>query len=293
MNENEEIVVTTVYQKEMDLRQAYQDKKEAFIKEKKIYKKELKQVHKAEKEEVKRMKLLPKARRKLLQREQRKALGLPSYTKGEELMNAISHIVGGAFGIIALITGVYYSVILNKGADVITAMAFFGFAIIFLYTMSSIYHFLNINKAKKVFQYIDHSTIFVLISGTYVPVCTFMLSDIYPYNFVILGVVVVLSVTGISLVSTMMDKLPVKIVSHTLYLVIGWLIIFFYQPLVNQNGLIPVILFILGGVSYSLGAIIYAVGKYKKYFHFIFHIFCLAGTILQFLGVLLYGVIGI
>ena len=283
----------TVYLKEKELKEQYSIKKKAFDEETRIFKTELKKIREAEKEERKRMRELPKQQKRELQISQRKALGLPYYTYGEELMNAISHIVGGAFGIIALITGVYYAAINNMSAGAITAMAFFGFSIIFLYTMSSIYHFLNVNKAKKVFQYIDHSTIFVLISGTYVPVCTIMLTSIYPYNFVVLGIVVLLSIVGISLVSTMMDKMAVKIVSHTLYLVIGWLIIFFYTPLVNQNGLPAVILFILGGVSYSLGAIIYAIGKYKKYFHFIFHIFCLAGTILQFLGVLLYGVIGI
>ena len=285
--------IETVYLKEKELNQDYSLKKKAFNEETKLYKAKLKEIRKAEKEEKRRMRELPKKEKRELQAMQRKALGLPSYTHGEELMNAISHIVGGAFGIVALITGVYYAVINQMNAGVITAMAFFGFSIIFLYTMSAIYHFLNVNKAKKVFQYIDHSTIFVLISGTYVPVCTIMLSSIYPYNFLVLGIVVCLSIVGISLVSTMMDKLPVKIVSHTLYLVIGWLIIFFYSPLVNQNGLAAVIMFIAGGVSYSLGAIIYAIGKYKKYFHFIFHIFCLAGTILQFLGVLLYGVIGI
>ncbi len=285
--------IETVYLKEKELNQDYSLKKKAFNEETKLYKAKLKEIRKAEKEEKRRMRELPKKEKRELQAMQRKALGLPSYTHGEELMNAISHIVGGAFGIVALITGVYYAVINQMNAGAITAMAFFGFSIIFLYTMSAIYHFLNVNKAKKVFQYIDHSTIFVLISGTYVPVCTIMLSSIYPYNFLVLGIVVCLSIVGISLVSTMMDKMPVKIVSHTLYLVIGWLIIFFYSPLVNQNGLAAVIMFIAGGVSYSLGAIIYAIGKYKKYFHFIFHIFCLAGTILQFLGVLLYGVIGI
>lgn len=289
MNETQE----TVYLKEKELKEAYQIKKDAFLQDTKTFKRELKEVHRAEKEERRRMRELPKAEKRELLAKQRKALGLPSYTKGEELMNAISHIVGGAFGIIALITSIYYSVTLNRGGDVIASMVFFSFAIIFLYTMSAIYHFLNVNKAKKVFQYIDHSTIFVLISGTYVPVCTFMLSDIYPYNFVVLGVVIFLSVVGISLVSTMMDKLPVKIVSHTLYIVIGWLIIFFYPFLVSQNGLPAVILLIMGGVSYSVGAIIYAIGKYKKYFHFIFHIFCLIGTILQFLSALIYGVIGI
>ena len=168
-------------------------------------------------------------------------------------------------------------------------MAVYGFSMLFLYTMSSIYHFLGVNKAKKVFQVLDHCTIYILIAGTYVPVCVLMLPSTMPLgSYVILGVVVLLSVLGVVLNATMMQKKAVKIISNLLYLVIGWLIIFFFPWLLDAVGLAPCLLFLFGGISYSIGAILYGIGRFKRYFHFIFHLFCLAGTILQFVGILLF-----
>lgn len=222
----------------------------------------------------------------------RKELNLPRYTKGEELFNAISHIVGAFLGVIGLILGLYYGYI-YKGLEGLFCMLAFGITIIFLYTMSAIYHFLFVNKAKKVFQVMDHCTIYVLIMGTYTPICVLNLTTIYPYNLVLLAVVYLLGIIGIVFNAIMMDKLPVKILSNTLYLVIGWLIICFYSILVTQVPLNGLILIISGGVSYTLGAILYGIGSKKKYFHCIFHIFVLFGTILQYLGILLYGIIGL
>ncbi len=222
----------------------------------------------------------------------RKELNLPRYTKGEELFNAISHIIGAFLGVIGLILGSYYGYI-NKGLEGLICMLVFGITTIFLYTMSAIYHFLFVNKAKKVFQVMDHCTIYVLIMGTYTPICVLNLTNIYPYNLVLLGVVYLLAIIGIVFNAIMMDKLPVKILSNTLYLVIGWLIICFYPFLVEQIPVNGLILIISGGVSYTLGAILYGIGSKKKYFHCIFHIFVLFGTLLQYLGILLYGIISL
>ena len=91
---------------------------------------------------------------------------LPSYTKGEEIFNMVSHIVGGALAIAALVLCVIFAVIYNDAWGVVGA-AIYGATMILLYTMSSIYHGLHPNMAKKVFQVIDHCTIYFLIAGTY------------------------------------------------------------------------------------------------------------------------------
>jgi len=99
---------------------------------------------------------------------------LPTYTKGEEIFNMTSHIVGGAFGIVATVLCVVFAAIHHNVYGVVSG-AIYGASMIILYTMSSIYHGLHRNNAKKVFQVLDHCTIFLLIAGSYTPfaLCTF------------------------------------------------------------------------------------------------------------------------
>ncbi|MFA6861286.1 MAG: hemolysin III family protein [Bacilli bacterium] len=224
----------------------------------------------------------------------RKVNRLPRYTHGEEIFNSVTHMVGGGFGVIFLVVGVVCAVFFsptNTKAVNIISMAIFGFCCIFLYTMSAIYHALHINKAKKVFQVIDHCTVYVLIAGSYVPVCLMELTAIAPYNYVLLGGIVALAALGIALNGTMMDKWPVKVVSNIFYIALGWTIVCFYSYLVNSLTLQGTWLFIGGGIAYTIGAILYAIGRNVKYFHSIFHLFVNLATLLQFLAILLYGIV--
>jgi hemolysin III len=222
----------------------------------------------------------------------RKINGLPRYTHGEEVFNAVTHIVGGGLGVVYLVVGVIFGW-LKRGVPGATTMAVFGVCTIFLYTMSAIYHALNINKAKKVFQIIDHCTIYVLIAGSYTPVCVLALNQIFPWNYVLLGGIYLFGALGIVLNATMMDKMPVKIVSNFLYLCLGWVIVCFWPWLYQGVGLGGVLLFLGGGICYTVGAIFYALGRNVKYFHSIFHIWVLLGTLLQFLSILLYPILGL
>ena len=294
-NETEEMV-SSYKQQIRDKKKEFKALKNSLNQERKAFLKEIKAEIRQVRKEERAKSLSPEEKEALKKKKaeliskKRKELLLPVYTQGEELMNAISHIVGGAFALIATIVGIYFAAV--SGKDTIPAvicMAVYGFSMLFLYTMSSIYHFLGVNKAKKVFQVLDHCTIYILIAGTYVPVCVLMLPSTMPLgSYVILGVVVLLSVLGVVLNATMMQKKAVKIISNLLYLVIGWLIIFFFPWLLDAIGLAPCLLFLFGGISYSIGAILYGIGRFKRYFHFIFHLFCLAGTILQFIGILLF-----
>lgn len=220
---------------------------------------------------------------------------LPFYLRSEEIFNMVTHIVGGGLSIIALILGVIFSLI-YKGGDVITliSMIVFGVTSITLYAISSIYHGLRINKGKSVFQVLDHCTIYILIAGTYMPVTLLGLASHTPYNYIVLAVAVVLAVLGVSLNATMMRKKVVKVISMILYIAIGWGIIFFYPWLVTGSfGITGTWLLIGGGITYTFGSILYGIGSKRRYWHSIFHIFVIGGTVLQYLCVLLYGVIGL
>lgn len=215
---------------------------------------------------------------------------LPKYTRGEEIFNAVSHIVGGALGIAALVIGVIFAHIDSDSLGVV-AMAIFGVSIMILYTMSAIYHFLFISKAKKVFRVFDHCTIYLLIAGTYTPICLITLRNEVPWCYIILITVWFLALIGIVFNATMLDKKPVKALSQALYLIMGWGIAVAIKLLVKNMAMPGVILIFAGGLCYTVGVIFYALGKKVKYFHSIWHLFDLFGTVLQYLGILLYGVI--
>lgn len=225
--------------------------------------------------------------------QKRKELGLPRYDKGEETFNSVTHIVGGGAALIMLVLGFVFAYLKKRDPVVIISMAMFGIAAVLLYTVSAVYHGLHVNKGKKVFQILDHCTIYLLIAGTYTPVCTVGLQAIEPWNYLLLGIVWTLSVLGIVLNATMMDKLWVKAVSMVLYIAVGWCIIFFYPLLVGSMTEAGMWLLIGGGISYTVGSVLYGIGHSKKYFHSVFHLFVNLGTLLQYLAILLYLVIRI
>lgn len=214
---------------------------------------------------------------------------LPVYTKGEEIFNMTSHIVGGALGIVALVLCVIFAAIHHNIYGVI-ASSIYGLTMILLYTMSSIYHGLKPNtKAKKVFQILDHCSIFLLIAGSYTP---FALCTLREYNTAlgwwIFGIIWGLAVLGIVLNS--IDLKQFKIFSMICYLIMGWCIIVRINVVIKSLGWTGFSLLLGGGIIYTIGAIFYGVGKKKKYMHSIFHLCIFAGSLLQFLCILLFVV---
>lgn len=214
---------------------------------------------------------------------------LPQYTRGEEIFNMISHIVGGGFGVIALATCVVKAFIVGDAYD-ITASFIYGFSMVILYTISSLYHGLKPETGKKVFQIIDHCTIFILISGTYTPIALSKLRPDNPFlGWGIFGVVWGLSILGIVL--NAIDLKKYKILSMILYILLGWCVIFTGKSAVDAMG-IPCFMWILwGGISYTIGALLYVIGSKAvklKYIHSVFHIFVVIGSILQYFGIIFY-----
>lgn len=212
---------------------------------------------------------------------------LPAYTRGEEIFNMVSHIAGGALGIAALTLCVVMAAI-HRNAWGVVGGAIYGFTLIVLYTMSSIYHGLSPRRyAKRVFQIIDHCSIFLLISGSYTPFSLVTLRQYSPWlGWTIFGVVWGLAFLGIILNAIDLERW--KKFSIVCYLGMGWCIIFTARLLPQLLGKSGVTLLVAGGVAYTVGAVFYGLGRNIRYFHSIFHLFVLAGSILQFFCILFY-----
>lgn len=212
---------------------------------------------------------------------------LPTYTKGEEIFNMTSHIVGGAIGIAITTLSVIMAAIHHNVYGVVSG-AIYGFTVILLYTISSIYHGLSPKlKSKKVFQVLDHCSIFLLIAGTYTPVALCNIRSVSPfYGWLIFGIIWGAAALGIAL--NAIDLKSTKKFSMICYLLMGWCIIFRFDLLLQSMHKNGVILMAAGGVAYTIGAILYGIGKKKKYFHSIFHLFIVLATLLQFFSILFY-----
>ncbi len=212
---------------------------------------------------------------------------LPTYSKGEEITNMTSHIVGAVFGIIATVLCIIFAAS-NGNVYGVVSGTIYGITMIILYTMSSIYHGLSPKlKGKKVMQIIDHCSIFLLIAGSYTP---FALCTLREYDattgWVIFGVVWAFAILGIVLNS--IDLKKYKKFSMICYLAMGWCIIVKINILPTLITMQGFILLLLGGIVYTIGAILYAIGKKVKYMHSIFHFCILLASILQFFCILLY-----
>ena len=213
---------------------------------------------------------------------------LPSYTRSEEAFNMISHIVGVGLGIVAIFACVIIAAF-HQNIGAIASGAVYGFSVILLFSMSSIYHGMTAGIPKKVFQVLDHCTIFILIAGTYTPILLGEFLDIYPRDARILFAIVWgLAVLGIVLNS--IDLKRFKVFSIICYLGMGWIIIFSAGKVRAVLGASFFNLLLLGGIFYTIGAILYVIGKKKntKYIHSVFHIFVVFAAFMHFLGIAIY-----
>ncbi|MEG1706418.1 MAG: hemolysin III family protein [Clostridia bacterium] len=212
---------------------------------------------------------------------------MPVYTKGEEIFNAVSHIVGGAFAIVATIIGLIVA-IRSQDTYKIVSMAIYGVSMILLYAMSSIYHFLPSCKGKRVFRILDHCTIYFLIAGSYTPYCLVTLRNSGAWGWAIFGITWGFCILATTMVAVAMYHPFVKVFSVICYVIMGWTLIIALNPLIASLGSTGFILLLVGGILYTVGAVIYAVGKKVKYMHSVFHLFVLAGSALHFASILFF-----
>lgn len=212
---------------------------------------------------------------------------LYGYSKGEEIFNWVSHTVGGGLGIAALVLMIVFAATGTGTALDIVGVSIFGATLIILYTISTLYHALTNEKAKKVFKVLDHCSIYVLIAGTFTPIC-FSLIDTVGYKMIILVCAVwFAAILGIVLYACFPKKL--KALHIALYVVMGWSIMFlakdFIAGLKAVNAMSTLYFLLAGGIAYTVGVIFYAFKK-VPYFHSVFHLFVLAGSVCHFFSVM-------
>lgn len=211
---------------------------------------------------------------------------LPNYTKGEEILNTLSHSVGAVFGIVALLTCIMASITKQNIWGLVSSIIY-GTSLILLYTMSSIYHGLPKGMAKKVLQVIDHCTIYLLIAGTYTPVMLCAVRSISPaWAWLIMGLV-----WGCALIATIFTAIDLKRYakfSMICYIGMGWCVVLAIKPTLQAVSFPGLLWLLFGGISYTVGAVLYGLGKKHRYIHSIFHVFVVAGSVLQYICVLFY-----
>ena len=213
---------------------------------------------------------------------------LPDYTRGEEIMNMVTHIVGGAVGIVALTLCVIFAAIHGNVYGIVTS-AIYGATMISMFTISSVYHGLKPTLGKKVMQVIDHCTIYFLIAGTYTVIVLSALRPVYP----VLGwglFAFEWAMTALATTLTAIDLKKYSVFSMICYIGMGWAVIIFWRQSLEVMTLPGFALLLSGGIAYTIGSILYGIGKKKKWMHSVFHIFVVLGATLQFLSVLLYAV---
>ncbi len=212
---------------------------------------------------------------------------LPNYSKGEEIFNTISHLVGFFIGISVLVL----TVLFHHDFYGLISGIIFGISLIILYSMSSVYHGLSPKKitAKKIFQIIDHCSIFILIAGSYTPIAFCILrNNNSKLIWTVLIIIWVITILGIVL--NAIDLKKYKIFSSICYLLMGWSTLIKIDVLIRLIGINGFLLIIIGGLAYTAGFVFYSLGKHKKWMHSIFHLLCLVGSILHCICILKFAI---
>lgn len=189
----------------------------------------------------------------------------------QEILNTLSHGMGIVLGVVGLI----FLLVKNNNSNIYSTLSIwtFGLSLIILYTSSTIYHFFVNENWKRKARVLDHMSIFLLIAGTYTPICLITLEKSSGWTlFTIVWTIAALGIIMKIFLTGKVDKL-----SLLLYLVMGWLLVFDIKNIANSMTSQALIFLVLGGVLYTLGTIFYARDK-MPYAHFIWHLFVLGGS---------------
>lgn len=208
---------------------------------------------------------------------------LHKYTLGEELVSAISHGIGALLSIAGTIVLIYFAALSNDTWKIVS-VCIYGASMIILYTVSTVYHSLAPSGGKKVMRILDHCVIYLLIAGTYTPFVLVTLRGLT--GWLLFGINCTAAVVGITL--TAIDFKKFGKFAMVCYLAMGWVVIFGIVPLIKTLSLWGLIFLLEGGIFYTVGAVLYGLGKKKRYIHSLWHFFVLAGTIFHYFSILLY-----
>ncbi len=203
------------------------------------------------------------------------------YTLGEEIFNSVTHGVGGLLAIAGTAVLIVLAAIYSDAWGIVSS-SIYGASLIILYTMSTLYHALTNRKAKTFFRIMDHDTIFLLIAGTYTPITLVPLRG--ALGWTLFGIVWGASVLGIVLNSIDLERF--KKFSIVCYVAVGWVIVFAVKPMIQSCSPLSLWFLLIGGLCYTVGIVFYAI-KTVKYFHSIWHIFTIAGSVFQYFSIML------
>lgn len=208
---------------------------------------------------------------------------LPQYCQGEECMNMVTHIAGGGLAVIGTVLLLWQ---VSGAAQLICAVVY-CVSMIGVYTMSSIYHGLHAGTGKKVMQVIDHCAIYFLIAGTYTPITVCAIAPVYP----VIGwglTAAQWALTALAVTLTAIDLHKYKIFSMICYIAMGWGIIFFLPQTIRVMTQAGFCWLLAGGIAYTIGAVLFGLGKKLPWMHAVFHIFVIMGSAFQYVAILLH-----
>jgi hemolysin III len=205
-------------------------------------------------------------------------------SRGEELANGISHGIGL---LAALVATPFLIMHASQRGDTgfFIGASIFAATMVLLYLASTIYHTLPTGKAKRVFRVIEHSAIFLLIAGTYTPFTLGVLRG--EWGWTLLGLIWGLAIAGVAL--KVLNRMSHPIISTSLYLLMGWLILIAIEPLSARVPASGLLWLAAGGVAYTAGVVFFAIDSRLRYGHFIWHLFVIAGTTCHYFAVLWYA----
>lgn len=213
----------------------------------------------------------------------RKEISIPNYSLSEELINSISHGIAAGLSIWGLVMLIIKAS--HVGALAVTTVTIFGTTMVLLYTISCIYHALSSKvRGKKVLRVLDHCNVFLLVFGTIIPVVLLGIGG--AKGWICFGIVAFVTIIGIISSAVCIEKVQIfEVVCHLLN---GWSMLIYIKILLNNIGSTGVGLIVLGGIMYSIGAILYGLGSRKRYAHSVFHFFCILGTFAHYFAIYLY-----
>lgn len=207
------------------------------------------------------------------------------YTGGEEIFNAVTHGVGVLLSIAALVILVVFSVFPFQPVKLASSIVY-GVSLILLFSASTLYHAISHPTAKAVLRVLDHTSIFLLIAGTYTPITLVAFGD--RTGLILFSIVWLAAIVGVILNALSIERF--KVFSMICYVAMGWVVIFAISPLLRALPPAGIALLVAGGLCYTLGLIFYRL-KRIRYMHGVWHLFVLAGAITHFLCIALYVII--
>ena len=209
---------------------------------------------------------------------------LPTYSREEEIANSISHLIGFIFSIGTLVFFFIESLINHLGFIYMLPYYVYSLCMMMVFFVSSFYHSSKFgSKRRAVTRIIDHCDIYAFVAATYFPICVYGLTN-KSMSITIMIIEVALAIVGIVINLIPKNNKALNIIAYIIYIIDGWLMIFFY-PFGSGLAFTPFLFILLGGIIYSIGAVTYAIGSKKKWFHSIFHVFVVLAAITQFIGI--------